>query len=218
MAGDWIKFELSTIDKPEVWAIATALDLDPDAVIGKLLRVWRWFDLQSRDGHAPTVTKKLLDRDVGVTGFCDAMVSAGWMTDSGSQISIPNFERHNGKSAKERGLATKRKQAERSRLERDTSVTREEKRREENSNRGDTTNRRGNGFQPPTVGEVAEYCRERQNEVNAARFVDFYESKGWQVGKSKMKDWKAAVRGWESREPKSGSTDIFKGALNASNQ
>ena len=52
-------------------------------------------------------------------------------------------------------------------------------------------------FIPPTIEEVREYCNERMNFVNAESFVDFYESKGWMVGKNKMKDWKAAVRTWE---------------------
>lgn len=55
-------------------------------------------------------------------------------------------------------------------------------------------------FIPPTVQEVADYCKERGNTVNADRFVDFYESKGWKIGKEPMKDWKAAVRTWEQRE------------------
>ena len=52
-------------------------------------------------------------------------------------------------------------------------------------------------FKPPTVEEVRNYCCERMNTVDAEAFVDFYESKGWMVGKNKMKDWKAAVRTWE---------------------
>ena len=74
MAGFWIKFDTSTSDKPEVWAIAGSLQIDPDAVVGKLLRVWAWFDDQTENGNAPTVTKALLDRRVSVTGFCDAMI------------------------------------------------------------------------------------------------------------------------------------------------
>lgn len=52
----------------------------------------------------------------------------------------------------------------------------------------------------PTVEEVAAYCRERGNSVDAERFVDFYASKGWKVGNQPMKDWKACVRTWERRE------------------
>ena len=55
-------------------------------------------------------------------------------------------------------------------------------------------------FAPPTVEEVRAYCQERGNNIEPQRFVDFYESKGWMVGKNKMKDWKAAVRNWENRD------------------
>jgi hypothetical protein len=56
---------------------------------------------------------------------------------------------------------------------------------------------RASRFTPPTVDEVKSYCTERENNVDPARFVDFYASKGWLVGKSKMRDWRAAVRSWE---------------------
>lgn len=52
-------------------------------------------------------------------------------------------------------------------------------------------------FVPPMVEEVAAYCLERKNKVDAAYFVDHYTSNGWKVGKQNMKDWKAAVRTWE---------------------
>lgn len=55
-------------------------------------------------------------------------------------------------------------------------------------------------FVPPSVEDVAEYCRERRNSVDPQRFVDFYAAKGWMVGKNKMKDWKACVRTWEQRD------------------
>lgn len=55
-------------------------------------------------------------------------------------------------------------------------------------------------FTPPTVDEVAAYCRERGNVVDAQRFVDFYASKGWKVGNAGMRDWHAAVRNWERQD------------------
>ena len=58
------------------------------------------------------------------------------------------------------------------------------------------------GFTPPSVAEVREYCEERKNAVDPESFVDFYTSKGWMVGKNKMKDWEAAVRNWEKKHPK----------------
>ena len=62
-------------------------------------------------------------------------------------------------------------------------------------------------FIPPTVDEVMTYCSERKNSVDAQRFVDFYESKNWMVGKNKMRDWKAAVRGWERNTEKPAASD-----------
>lgn len=55
-------------------------------------------------------------------------------------------------------------------------------------------------FAPPSVDDVRQYCQERNNNVDAERFVDFYASKGWKVGSQPMKDWKAAVRTWEKRD------------------
>ena len=52
-------------------------------------------------------------------------------------------------------------------------------------------------FVKPTVEEVRQYCIERNNNVNAEQFFDYYESNGWKVGKNAMKDWKACVRTWE---------------------
>ena len=52
-------------------------------------------------------------------------------------------------------------------------------------------------FKKPTLEEVEDYCKERGNDVNPQMFIDFYESKGWLVGKSPMKNWKASVRLWE---------------------
>lgn len=52
-------------------------------------------------------------------------------------------------------------------------------------------------FVKPTLSEIEQYCIERNNNVNAEQFYDYYESNGWKVGKNSMKDWKAAVRTWE---------------------
>ena len=57
-----------------------------------------------------------------------------------------------------------------------------------------------NKFIIPTILEIKNYCLERKNNVDAEKFFNFYESKGWMVGKNKMKDWKACIRTWESKE------------------
>lgn len=55
-------------------------------------------------------------------------------------------------------------------------------------------------FTKPTLQEITDYCLERNNNVDAERFYNFYESKDWYVGKNKMKDWKACIRTWEQRD------------------
>ena len=57
-------------------------------------------------------------------------------------------------------------------------------------------------FAPPTIEEIKSYCRERDNKVSPEKWLDFYSSKGWMIGKNKMKDWKAAVRTWEHSDSK----------------
>ena len=56
---------------------------------------------------------------------------------------------------------------------------------------------------PPSLEEVTAYCNERHNKIDPQTFIDFYESKGWMVGKNKMKDWKACIRTWEKSDVKS---------------
>lgn len=77
-------------------------------------------------------------------------------------------------------------------------------------------------FTPPTLDEVNAYCSERNNNVDAQRFIDYYTANGWKVGRNSMKDWKAAVRTWErSDDSKPASTkqkgviDEMQEALNA---
>ena len=80
-----------------------------------------------------------------------------------------------------------------------------QKNKENNTRNNNTSNKeeiyKEERFKKPTLTEVEEYCKERNNEVDPQKFIDFYESKGWLVGKSPMKDWKACIRTWEQRTP-----------------
>ena len=59
-----------------------------------------------------------------------------------------------------------------------------------------------NYFRKPTISELDEYCKTRNNNIDTETFYNFYESKGWKVGNTKMKDWKAAIITWEKRDKK----------------
>ena len=64
-------------------------------------------------------------------------------------------------------------------------------------------------FKKPTVNDINNYCKERNNNIDAETFYDFYESKNWKIGRSSMKNWKACVRTWEKRQGKTkGMTKI----------
>lgn len=81
-----------------------------------------------------------------------------------------------------------------------TQIEREGEREREGDNiiMGDESPKKApKRFTPPSLDEVRAYCQERGNNVDAERFVDYYTSNGWHVGKNPMKDWKAAVRTWE---------------------
>lgn len=129
MAGDWMKITLDLPDKPEVHQIAALTKLDCDTVVGKLVRVWGWFDQQTTNGNARGVTLTLVDRFANHTGFGKAMQQAGWMTVSKNGIIMPNFGRHNGQSAKKRALTERR--VKRFRNASDVTKSLPEKRREE---------------------------------------------------------------------------------------
>ena len=136
MAGEWVKVENHLHEKIEVAAIAEHTGLDPDAVVGKLVRVFAW---SSRNCHADGVTGVTALRVIREITRCEcfdeAMVNCGWIRLKGDKIEFANFDRHNSQTAKERGLATQRKWKQRakesvtqvSRSHRDKSVTREEK-------------------------------------------------------------------------------------------
>lgn len=59
-----------------------------------------------------------------------------------------------------------------------------------------------NIFVIPKIEEIKDYCLERNNKINPIQFYDYYQSKGWMIGRNKMKDWKAAIRTWEQKNKK----------------
>lgn len=112
MAGDWLKVEHATLDKPEIFQMAEELNMDSELVFAKLVRVWIWFDQHSTDGNAPVTLRALLDRKAGVTDFAKAMQEVGWLeeieVDGKKMLHLPNFDRHVGQSAKKRALTSRR--------------------------------------------------------------------------------------------------------------
>ena len=194
-----------------MWAIAAALNIDPDAVVGKLLRVWAWFDEQTESGNALSVTKHLLDRQVGVIGFCDALQNVGWLDENNEYIFIPNFDRHNSQTAKTRALTAERVAKMRQLKDLETleklssnansvtkSVTREEKRREDQLTL--TTNlsnaRFDSGRYKPSEDDMAwadTLELDRDLEMIVGEFYLYHQDLATQANASR---WSALFRGW----------------------
>ncbi|WP_341973176.1 hypothetical protein [Roseateles sp. PN1] len=124
---------------PKVVRMASALKADgrPDVirVVGGLMSVWCLFDAHSADGVLEGYTPELIDDHLRWVGFAGAMNAVGWIeqTECGSSMKLPDFDKHNGQSAKRRAQDSDRKREDRkkSASEADEKRTREEKRREE---------------------------------------------------------------------------------------
>lgn len=95
-------------DDPNVIAIAAELKTEEDAVVGKLIRLWRWANQHMVDGNAAGVTEIWIDRYVRAPGFARALQNVGWLTIADGSIIIPKFERYNSEGAKRRLLTARR--------------------------------------------------------------------------------------------------------------
>jgi len=142
MAGDWIKVEQATVDKPEVLRLAELMGWHRRQALGLLVEFWCWLDKNLSEECPDFVrhmSRKSLDEVLHVPGFAAALEHVGWakFDDECAVMHIVNAERHNGNTAKTRALDAKRKKEKRrqnvqqmSVSDPDVSGTREEKRRD----------------------------------------------------------------------------------------
>lgn len=133
MAGEWIKMRADLLTHPKVIRISSALKADTLRTVGGLMSVWCLFDAHSTDGCVEGYTSETLDDHLRWPGFADAMIAVGWLRVDGESLVLPEFETHNGASAKRRAQDADRKRSVRkeSASQADKMRTREEKRREE---------------------------------------------------------------------------------------
>lgn len=106
----WIKVENTTPNKPEILRLSRLLGVSRDDAFGKAMRFWIWIDGVSVDGRVDGVASPDVDAVVGAVGVAAALAAVGWLQidDENHVIHVPHFERHNGESAKARGLRAKR--------------------------------------------------------------------------------------------------------------
>lgn len=210
MAGDWIKMRVDLKDDPSVFKLAELLSVDELHVIGCLFCFWAWADKHAVDGHVDGATSRLVDKVSSTPGFCAAMQSVGWIVISEKGVSIPNFDRHNGESAKERGLKNARQARWRAGNKLDVDAqpstatstdasTREEKRREEKKEEQDPpATRVPRGTKKCPAGfllnaELLSFAASEAPGVNVEREFDKFRDHTF---KNANTDWAATFRNW----------------------
>ena len=171
---------------------SATIDLLSDAEAGRLLKALLHYN-QGKETQL-----------VGQEKLVFAMLKAQIDRDAASYQSFIDKQRENGKKGgrpknPENPTLTQTNPKNPSLFEKTQKSQEKEKEEEKEKDKEEEVIKRKR-FTPPTSAEVAQYCRERNNNVNADRFIDFYSSKGWRVGNQPMKDWKAAVRTWEHRD------------------
>jgi len=137
MAGDWIKMRSDLFTHPKVVRMSSALKADTLRTVGGLMSAWCLFDAHSSDGKLEGYTPATLDDHLRWPGFAAAMMAVHWLfsaeDENGESLVLPEFDTHNGQSAKRRAQDADRKKIVRktSASDADKKRTREEKRREE---------------------------------------------------------------------------------------
>src|SRR6185503_15071227 len=110
MAGDWIKLEKCSPNKPEVMRLARMWGIPQDQAIGALVRFWIWLDDACVDGVVDGVASHEVDDMMHFPGFAAGLSAVGWLEidDAKPSIKIRNFSKHNAESAKKRALTNER--------------------------------------------------------------------------------------------------------------
>lgn len=113
----WLKIETGLPTKLEVFRISEMLEISRAEVVGHLVSLWAWFDFNSIDGVIPNIgSNGIIDAHTR-QGFADAMHAVGWLKynedfeqEGITKLILPNFERHNGQTAKKRATSQQRQQ------------------------------------------------------------------------------------------------------------
>ena len=229
----WVK---GLTKRREVLAMAEILSMDRRFVAACCMEMWEWVDAEGRTDealhrHVTGVTLVMLRSIVDVTGFVDAMLQVGWIRkgpDEGHWI-FPKLAQFTASCSDERTSNAVRQARWREKHRNNvtksvtssvTEVTQnngtEERRGEESIGEvspitplGENKKSTRKVFQRPTLEEVRDYCRERDNGVSPEQFMDHYDTCGWVQGKGAkpVKDWKACVRTWEPNNPKAAAAE-----------
>ncbi|NPT44327.1 hypothetical protein GNZ12_24055 [Paraburkholderia sp. 1N] len=107
-ATDWIRMRTNLWDDPRVSAMADLCDVGEAKIVGSLFWLWSTADAHSVDGLLYGMSRKAIDRKVGVPGFAEALWSCGWLEDADGGVKIPDFTEYSAQSAKARAENARR--------------------------------------------------------------------------------------------------------------
>jgi hypothetical protein len=174
MAGDWIKMRTDLQTDPRVVTLAAQLKRNRLETVGALHAFWSLADTHSVDGELPGYTPNALDEMIRIEGFTAALESVDWIEIRENSLVLPDFDKHNGQSAKRRAQAMERMRVARgASRDANTSVTRDRVRDRERVNTDKQapppTNDPSSATNPPTVcpsvcifrHEVETHCQKR---------------------------------------------------------
>lgn len=218
----WIKMRENLKAESEVFGICNITGLEANAVLGSLFMVWSWADGRTEDGFIDHVRKEQVDKVAEFDGFAAAMESVGWIVFTETGVQFPNFEAHMSESAKKRDSETKRKRIQREKAkrkqrdivpptpgqcptsDRDKSVTREEKRREElikEKEKKESSDSQSDDCSPSPDSRIPKV---EQLDALIDAFELLPESIGHQIrdrrGKSLLKGWRRVQKDPETRQ------------------
>lgn len=123
MSTHWIKVEKDTPHKPELRQAAKRCGVKRADAFLAFFQLWSFFDTHCVEGFLPGFTAEEADEIAGLRGFAAALVAAGWITFDPTGLTISNWDRHNGRSAKARAQTMRRVQAHRARKRWDPART-----------------------------------------------------------------------------------------------
>ena len=188
--------KLNTQTHPKFRGLAKALKLKQFEAVGVLESLWMMAcQFAGDDGDLSRFTPQeiadWMDWTKDAEGLIQALIEHRWLDSDDGSLSVHDWQDHKPHYLKDR---ERKKTPGTSRNVPGTSEPSQANSSQANSSQADEG--AAKRFTPPSVQEVQEYAKTESLAIDADRFVDFYGTKGWMVGKNKMKDWQAAVRNW----------------------
>lgn len=187
MAGDWIKVEVGTASKTEVLRMAEMLGMERRTCMGLLVDYWSWLDANTRTDCVPNLSRLSLDSVMNCPGFSAALEAVGWAKwdKSGWEMTVVNYDHHNGSSAKTRASEQRKKREQR----RDKTGTRE---REETEKRDTSLRSVSVVLATPTSDHEA-----LAKNLGVSCQAEFQKYRDWLASSGKrQRDESAGFRNW----------------------